>query len=233
MNEPITISPAVGMSAIGVIIALYLPYYVVRWLYEKRQEEKEGQAAVRSAKSYRRRLIENKQYDLLELDENDVVTVRGMGRSITRISVRVRSRVMKSIFVVVLPGTYFVSTGSHQNMVARARHAFQLAAHSTVTFEIAATCINAHNPIPTERDRFDGVARVSDEMVRFLERTIGENEMVVQAGVWAISDGLSKWDVQKRLSATNAQGTRQPAISDGDVSRARSILMELGIRNRL
>ena len=93
--------------------------------------------------------------------------------------------------------------------------------------------MNAEAPIPGERDRFYGVARVSDDLARFLEATTDVDPMVVQAGVWALTDGYSAQDVQSRLIARDQFGHTRQAVSDAQTAEAGRILDSLGIRHNL
>jgi len=100
-------------------------------------------------------------------------------------------------------------------------------------FITPASCINASRPIPGEKDLFLGVARVSDDLVRFLNMTKFADPMTVQAGVWAITDGYRQADVQARLVSRNSHGETHPAISDNQVAEARRLLDALGISHKL
>jgi len=176
---------------------------------------------------------EDTPYDLLFLHEKGFVRARGTGQSITKIYAEVENLIRKGLNVVVAPGTYFVSSGIHQNMVTRKEDTFTLSPCSKLNFEIQAACINANSPIPGKSDRFYGVARVSDDVARFLEATSNADPMVVQAGVWALTDGYSGHDVQTKLFSQDQFGNRRPAVSDAQIAEARRILNRLGIRHHL
>jgi len=178
-------------------------------------------------------LSEDQEYDLIELWNYRFVLPRATGQTITHINAQVENRTEKRLRVLVKPGTYFVSSGGHQNMVARSEHRFTLRARSTEKIYVPASCINAALPIPGAQDQFHGVAKVSNDLVRFLEKARGEDDMVVQAGVWALTDGYSKYDIQTKLVARSSSGSSRPAVSDQQVARAKRILDELGIGNRL
>jgi hypothetical protein len=118
-------------------------------------------------------------------------------------------------------------------MVTRTTHRFRLNPCFTVQIQVPAACINADCPVPGERDRFRGVAKVRKDLVRFLEKTEHEDPMVTQAGVWAITDGYTKSEVQRRLIVRGEYGRTRSAVSDQQVARAKWILDRLGIRNYL
>lgn len=182
----------------------------------------------RKRAAFLEQLNESQEYDLLDLCAFQAVVARGTGQSITTIYGELENRTEKRLRVTIRPGTYFVSSGAYQNMVVRATICVTLGSRSTDRIQLPATCINAGLPIPAASDRFRGIDRVSGDVARFVERATGENAMVVQAGVWALTDGYTQYEVQAKLR----QGSNS-AISDRDVARARQILTELGIRNRL
>jgi hypothetical protein len=75
-----------------------------------------------------------------------------------------------------------------------------------------------------------------------MEAAEGEDAMVVQAGVWALTDGYSRQQIQRTLRThrvrygglTAMGGTDEgPAISNAQIDRAKAILGRLGVRNNL
>ena len=178
-------------------------------------------------------LRDDKQYGLIWLHKNGYVRIKGNGQSITQIYPEIENLVNKRIKVVVRTGTYFVSSRGYQNMVTREESAFTLAPYATKSLAIGATCINANLKIPSERNKFHEVARVSDDLIDFLEASGNSDEMVVQAGVWAITDRYTAHQVKMHLVSVDSYGNRRQAVSDDDIAEARRILNKLGIRNRL
>lgn len=176
---------------------------------------------------------EDTPYDLIFLHEKGFVRAKGTGQDITMIYAVVENLIRKMLKIVVTPGTYFVSSGVHQNMVTRKEYAFELYPCSKLNLGIQAACINANSPIPGKKDRFYGVKRVSDDLTRFLEATSNSEPMVVQAGVWALTDGYSGHDVQTKLVVQDQFGNKRPAVSWAQIAEARSILNRLGIRHNL
>jgi hypothetical protein len=183
--------------------------------------------------------------DIVDLYRKGIVTAKGTGQSITDISAEIISRVTLPLKVSVPHGTYFVSRGNHQNMVTRRKYQFDLRPLGTEHIRVPAACINASLPIPSERDRFSGVARVADNVRRFMEAAEGEHAMVIQAGVWALTDGYSRERIQRTLrtrrvssrygaSLAGAMGTDEgPAISSAQIDRAKTILDRLKINHPL
>jgi len=222
-----------------ILVAFFVLRWLIKWLFNLvaklfqplGKAIKERRIDRRTAKAAD--LREDKAYDLIFLHERGFVRARATGQSITEIYTKVENLIRKKLKVVVKSGTYFLSSGSHQNMVTRSEYTFTLWPCRTQRLGIEASCINASRPIPGQSDRFYGVARVSDDLARFLEATQDTDPMVVQAGVWAITDGYSAHDVQARLVAHDQYGNTRQAVSDAQVAEARRILDRLGISHKL
>ena len=133
------------------------------------------------------------------------------GQSITEINAEINNLIRKRLRVVVRPGTYFVAKGIHQNMAACKQCGFMLEPVGRQRIQIPAACINAHSPVPHDRDEFNGVAMAS-RFRRFLEKTQSQDPMVVQAGVWAITDCLTSKEIEDKLVIRTALNAK-PAIS--------------------
>jgi hypothetical protein len=178
-------------------------------------------------------LDENRQHDLLFLHERGFVQAEGRGQSITCVHAEVENLIRKTLRVVVTPGTYFISRGGHQNMATTSEYAFTLHLCGTEHISIAAACINADRPIPGEKDQFRGVARVSDDVVRFLVASRAEDAMVIQAGVWTLTDSYTRDAVIHHLVARDRHGNTTHPITDRHCDRAKAILDRLGVVHRL
>jgi hypothetical protein len=75
-----------------------------------------------------------------------------------------------------------------------------------------------------------------------MEAAEGEDAMVIQAGVWALTDGYSRAQIQRTLRTRRVRygitvglgaADEGPAISNAQIDKAKSILARLGIRNSL
>lgn len=179
------------------------------------------------------KLDEKEEYDLFFLHKENFVRARATGQSITEIFAEVENLFRKKIHVVIKPGTYFVAKGNHQNMVTRREYRFDLYPLDTEDIGVDAACINADLPIPDETGRFYGVKKVSSDLARFLEASTNEEDMTVQAGVWALTDNYSGYDVKEHLVTRDQYGNTSKAVSDYNIEKARRILNELGIRHNL
>ena len=178
-------------------------------------------------------LIEGQQYDLLFLYEKGFVRAKGSGQSITKIYADVENLIRKELRVIVRPGTYFISSGSHQNMATTTEYTFTLYPCRTEHLGISAACINANRPIPGKNDRFYGVARVSDGVARFLEASKNQDPMVIQAGVWTLTDNYSRSDVINHLISKDRHGNTSHPVTHDHCNKAKAILEQLGIAHRL
>lgn len=178
-------------------------------------------------------LSSTEEHDILDLWQHRFVLPRATGQGITHINAEVRNLTRKALSVVIHPGTYFISSGHFQNMATVSSHRFTLGPRATERIGIAAACINAGMPIPQEKDRFHGVAKAPESVALFLESARLESPMVLQAGVWALTDGLNSEQIQARLISQSSDVLRRPAISPTDVLRAKCILDSLGIQHRI
>jgi hypothetical protein len=178
-------------------------------------------------------LNEDEEYDLFFLHKKGFVRAKATGQSITDIYADVENLIRKKIRVIIKPGTYFVASGNHQNMVTKREYSFTLYPLDTENIGVGAACINADLPIPEKTDRFYGVRKVSSDLARFLEASKHEDSMTVQAGVWALTDNYSGNDVKEHLVSRDQHGNTHQAVSDYNIEEARRILNELKIRHNL
>jgi len=100
-------------------------------------------------------------------------------------------------------------------MVSRKTYIFVVEPNAMRKIAVAAACINAGLPILKENDRFSGVRIVPRDLARFLEAAEEAQPMVVQCGVWALTDNMSGFDVTTRCShridlATASRPSRRP-----------------------
>lgn len=108
---------------------------------DARKERRIERLTVRAAD-----LTEDQQYDLLFLHKRGFVRAKGSGQSITKVYADIENLIRKKLRVVVTPGTYFVSSGGHQNMATTTEYTFTLYPCSTQHLDINAACINANRP---------------------------------------------------------------------------------------
>jgi hypothetical protein len=178
-------------------------------------------------------LKEDQQYDLLILHERGFIRANASGQSITEVYAEVENLIRKKLCVIVKPGTYFVSSSGHQNMATTKEYTFTLWPCSTERLHISAACINANMPIPGKGARFKGVSKVSDNVARFLEASRGSDPMVIQAGVWTLTDNYSRYEVINHLITKDRYGSTSHPITSDHCDKAKAILEGLGISHRL
>jgi hypothetical protein len=175
--------------------------------------------------------------DLVALARHQSIAVHAAGQSITHIVVELRNLTFKLFKRVLLtPGTYFIASGPHQNMVLyKTRHLY-LFQKWRRRIVLRAVCMNATRPVPEYRDTFIDVAKADETLMLFLKRARHKNPKIVQAGIWAITDNFSAHDIHPPLATTitaSIEARRQISISRRQIRAAKRILDKLKIRNRL
>lgn len=180
-----------------------------------------------------RDLRDNQAHDLLNLMQRGFVGVEGKGISISRIEITLLNRTRRKLLIRISPGTYFISRGAHQNMVITSEETIRLSGCTYDTVNIRAACINAARPVPKRTDFFGGAGQVPSEVARFLGASLGEDQWVIQAGVWALTDRYTRQDAIGRLKSTDEGGVTTHPISEHHCTRAKAILDSLGIRHYL
>jgi hypothetical protein len=179
------------------------------------------------------RLAEDQYHDIYRLWKMRVVAVEAKGKSITEIYVDVKSRLDRSLKVLIPHGTYFKARGTHQNMATRKEIVFVLEPMGMRFLNVPACCLNAKRPIPGKTDAFRGVQRVTNSVEKYLREAERSGEMVTQAGVWAITDHYGRSQIKNRLTTTFSDGRSRPGISDHEIDQAKEILDRLGIDSNI
>lgn len=178
-------------------------------------------------------LNEEREYDLIFLYQKGFVRAGATGQTITQIYGDIENIIDKKLKVIIDIGTYFVAKGNFQNMATTTKYSFTLLPYSTEKISINAACINANLPIPGDQDRFDGVKKVPEKVSCFLKEARNSKPMVIQAGIWAITDNYSGDEIKFRLVSRDQYGESHQAVSDLEIIEARRILESLNIPNRL
>jgi hypothetical protein len=186
-----------------------------------------------SGKWQARRLAADKFHNVVDLWKMRVLDVTAKGKSITEIYVDVQNNFDRPLNVCIPAGTYLRARGSHQNMAVRKEIVFTIASGEARFLKVPAVCINGGLPVPGRDDRFRGVSRVSSHVERFLRETPHHPEMVVQAGVWALTDGYDRQQIKDRLVTRSSSGRVVTGISDSDIDGAKAVLGRLGLQTSL
>ena len=175
--------------------------------------------------------------DLVTLVRHQSVAVHAAGQSITHIVVELRNFTFKLFKrVLITPGTYFIASGPHQNMLLYKTYHFYLFHKQRRRIVLRAVCMNATRPVPGYDDTFIDVAKADERLISFLKHARRRNSKIIQAGVWAITDNLSAHDIQPPLATTvtaSVEARRQISIPRRQIAAAKRILNKLEIRNRL
>lgn len=175
----------------------------------------------------------DKFHDIIDLWKIRAIHVLAKGKSITDIYVDIQNRLDRPLNIQISHGTYFIAQGRHQNMVTRKEYLFKIKSNGTRFINVPASCINAAREIPSKKDSFRGVKKVPDHIKRFLKETDGCEPMMIQAGVWALTDHMSGDDIKNRLINRELTGRQYNSISDRNIADARRVLAQLGIQSRL
>ena len=178
-------------------------------------------------------LNEDQDHDLLVLQQREVVQVFGSGISDRQLSAEIVNLIRRTLRAVIRPGTFFVAEGQHQHMVTRCPYSVTLPPCTATTISIDAASLEASRPTPTLGDRFSGAHSASKEIRRFLEATQDARWIVVQAGLWALTDNYSEYDIRTRLAAKDPDGDDRQGIAQKDFFEAKRILDKLDLIHRL
>ncbi len=178
-------------------------------------------------------LADDIYHDIYKLWRMRVLVVTAKGRSITEVYVDVKNRIDRPLKVIIPQGACFIATGTHQNMLTRKEFVFKLEPLGTRFISVPASCINAERQIPGKTDTFRGVKRVSPSVERFLKGSENYGPMVIQAGVWALTNGYTRSQIKGRLTTLFNDRRLQTSISDIDIDSAKSVLDRLGINSNL
>lgn len=176
-----------------------------------------------------RALDPDRYHDIVDLWSMRAVDIRGMGSSLTKLDVHVTNRLGQPVKIVVARGTAFAAAGNHQNMVVVQEHVFHLPPHSSKYFSVRVACLNAHRDIPNSRDGFRGVSKADTRVVGYIDAARNKSDMVLQAGVWAITDGLDRRALKHRLIDVESLRGKGSIIDDHVVNEAAAILRRLQI----
>ena len=116
-------------------------------------------------------------------------------------------------------------------MVIYRPYRFTLQKKEIKNFTLQAACLNPERNTPTDLELFSGVAKTTDQVIAFLARAVDQDRLTIQAGIWAIISSYTAADIQARARSNTDPPT--PAISSAHIKRAKLILDEMQIPNRL
>ncbi|NOX51308.1 MAG: hypothetical protein GXP16_12360 [Gammaproteobacteria bacterium] len=184
-------------------------------------------------KSSAQQLSEGEFYEADWLVEKHIIGIKAVGHSITELNLDVQNFSERKIKVLLPRGIYFPARGGHQNMVSTREVVFRLKPGGCKFFAVQVACLNAHREIPSEQDGFGRLKRADAEVAKFIEVACNEAPMVLQAGIWALTDGLNRSELRRRLVANGGVSTHRQVISDRDIDSASLHLAKLSLATQI
>jgi hypothetical protein len=171
--------------------------------------------------------------DLLSLQTNGLMHAEASGLTITQVTVKLTSlcETGPTPFLIE-PGWYFVADGHHQNMVITQMKEGETRARESMEFILQAACLNAHLPVPRRGEKLSKIGLVDRDLKQFLDAAQHDDPMVIQAGVWALTDKLGPLAIQFRLEK-GSWLEREVAIKPEHISEAGERLRQLGISSTI
>lgn len=146
------------------------------------------------------------------------------GAGLQSVSLTLKRTTSRPLHVLIPAGTFFVSNGSAQNMVAREGSSADLATEKTAEVSIDASCANFYLDQPDSENRFSVRASHPDPKLRKLLAVIARESppsIVAQLAIWSLTDNPSQDEVDGHLN-------RAPDADD--YHQAAALLREAGIR---
>jgi len=172
------------------------------------------------------------ELDLHDLLARGLVRIEVLGESITVVTAAVTNTTGVHMKVRIPIGTLFLASGHWQDMVSTAAVRLELEP-GTTQLRIPVACARAELPIPKEGNGFRGVARAEGDLAKLMESLAWKNRyssLVIQAAVWAVTDGYSGRRIQERLVDART-GAR--VITPEILEAARQVLRQAGIERSL
>lgn len=172
------------------------------------------------------------ELDLHDLLARGLVRLDVLGESITVVTAAVTNTTGVHLKVRLPLGTLFLASGHWQDMVSTAAVRLELEP-GTTHLRIPVACACAGLPIPKEGNGFRGVARANGDLARLMESLAWNNRyssLVIQAAVWAVTDGYSGRRIQERLVDART-GAR--VITPEILEAAQQLLKHAGIERVL
>lgn len=171
-----------------------------------------------------RRMTEPVHVTLADAVQRGWVRSRVTGNGLQSVDLTVTRRARRPLDVSIPAGTFFVSAGSSQNMVACADSSADLSASRSADVTVSAACANFYEAEPDQSNRFSVKAEHPDPMLRRLLAVIGRqnpDQNASQLAIWSITDNPSRDDVAGHIV---------PTPSDDDYHGAAHLLRAAGIK---
>ena len=183
--------------------------------------------------------------DIVDLLKERKIQVRSSGSGIENVKLELRLNVKHRVTVKIPVGTFFVCSGSAQNMVGTMEKTVVLEDDDWTSVSVDATCANRTRRIPHTEDKFIIEKSPKQKELQKLLRVLRKADAsfaVRQAAVWIVTDNANYADlgtlVTRRINAFGGIqpfGGLQPSgggtrtIREPDAARAMKICDEAGI----
>jgi hypothetical protein len=174
--------------------------------------------------------VEVKGQHIVDLVEQGKVEAKSTGSGIESVSLEVRRLVEEVLKAVIPAGTFFVSGGSTQDMVATDEEEIILIDDEWVSAVLDVACANLELDVPDSDVTFDIRRAPQQEQLEILMpalRDAGVPYEVRQAAVWIVTDDADYDDLGTLVSGWGIGGSR--IILETEAALAMKIVDEAGI----
>jgi hypothetical protein len=169
------------------------------------------------------KLAQGEEISLTDAMQRGWVSSHIVGDDLQNVSLTVERRVHRPLRVSIPAGTYFVSGGDAQNMVACEDNTADLTSSTSAAISVGAACANFNLEQPDSSNTFSVRASHPDPKLRKLLAVIARENpgsRETQLAIWSITDDPSRDDVAAHIS---------PNPDTDDYQQAAHLLREAGI----
>lgn len=175
-------------------------------------------------------VVEALEIELREAMDTGLVTAKGTGDGLERLSLQLTSKTDQDLIVQIEAGTVLApKASSTQNMIVTTNFFIDLPAESNETVSLQVACAQMHDDQPTADDGFKvQMLDPKSDLLKLLrlERFGDEGFRVRQFAIWTITDNPSRDGYQGLGTAFDIYGS---GPSDEEMARIRSLFKEAGI----
>ena len=161
------------------------------------------------------------------------VTVTAKNKSIMEICVDAKNLLSQLLKALISHGANFCAQGPHRNMVTRKEFVFAIKPLGLCFFNVPTSRLNDRRQIPIENGFFKSVKRISPSGGSFLRESESYGSMVTLAGVWALTDGYDRLQIENSQIAITSDGRSETSFSNSEIDCAKSSIDRLGIRSNI
>lgn len=169
---------------------------------------------------------------VFELLAEGAIEVSARGAGIEAMRLELRRHAPHEIAVAIPVGTFFVTGGDAQNMIATRASVVHLVDDLPTEANVAAACANRSRPIPHEDDTFHlelaPNVRELEALAPLLERADASTS-VAQAAVWIVTDDADYDALGLLVRSIDGGFTGTRAIVESDAIRALKLCADAGV----